>query len=137
MTTPTYKFQDEFDGPAGSATNPAHWTYDLGGGGWSNNELETYTSSRNNSYLDGNSNLVIKAVRGRRNHYASARLKTQGLFATQAGTFEARIKIPDQRRLWPAFWILGTDIDNAGWPQCGKINVMEGFGNVTLPAAST
>jgi beta-glucanase (GH16 family) len=137
MSVPVYKFQDEFDGPAGSAPNPVNWTYDIGGWGWGNNELETYTSSRANSYLDGNGNLVIKAVRGRKGQYTSARLKTQGIFSASSGAFEARIKIPNHAGLWPASWMLGADIDSAGWPQCGEVDVMEWFGNNSWAAAST
>src|SRR5580700_7757878 len=51
---------DEFDGPAGAPPDATKWTYDTGAGGWGNQELETYTSSRDNSYLDGNGNLVIE-----------------------------------------------------------------------------
>ena len=59
---PKDTFYDDFDGPDGSAPDPAKWVYDLGGGGWGNNELQTYTDSRLNSYQDGNSNLVIAAT---------------------------------------------------------------------------
>ena len=84
-----YTFQEEFDGPAGSAPDPSKWRYDLGR--WADNdELETYTDSRANSYLDGNGNLVIKAIkvterggRSRRVTYTSARLQTQDTFSGQ------------------------------------------------------
>ena len=60
--------------------------------------------------------------------YTSARLKTQGLFAQTYGRFEARIKIPRGQGMWPAFWMLGNDIDKAGWPRCGEIDIMENIG---------
>src|SRR5215467_6437248 len=96
---------DEFNGADGSVPDPTKWTYDIGGGGWGNNELEYYTNSRANSNLDGNGNLVIKAMKQRikGNAYTSARLKTQGLFAQSTGKFEARIKIPYGQGIWPAF----------------------------------
>lgn len=126
-----YTFSDDFDGPAGSPPDPSKWVYDLGGGGWGNQELETYTASRANSYLDGNSNLVIAAteVSGA---YCSARLKTLGMFAQIGGSFEARIKLASQPGVWPAFWLMGQNITKAGWPACGEIDVMEDFGQSAI-----
>jgi beta-glucanase (GH16 family) len=132
----SYAFVDDFDGPAGSGPNPAMWAYDIGGGGWGNRELETYTSSRENSFLDGNGNLVIRATRhklespnGRYTAYRSARLKTLGNFAKYHGNFEARIKLDPQPGLWPAWWAVGADIGRVGWPACGEVDMLENFGN--------
>jgi beta-glucanase (GH16 family) len=121
-------WSDDFTGPAGSAPDPAKWSYDLGGGGWGNQELEVYTDSRNNSYLDGQGNLVIAALHPGAGQYTSARLKTQSLFTTEYGRVEARIKIPRGQGLWPAFWMLGDNIGSAGWPPCGEIDIMENIG---------
>jgi beta-glucanase (GH16 family) len=120
-------WSDEFAGPANSAPDPTKWTYDLGAGGWGNQELETYTNTRENSYLDGSGNLVIQAIKTG-SGYTSARLKTQGLFAITYGRLEARIRIPYGQGLWPAFWMLGANIDSIGWPKCGEIDVMENIG---------
>ncbi len=60
--------------------------------------------------------------------YTSARLQTKGLFQQAYGRFEARIKVPAGQGLWPAFWMLGDDIDMVGWPQCGEIDIMENIG---------
>ena len=125
---PEYTFYDDFDGPAGSLPDPDKWTYDLGGGGWGNNELETYTNSTNNVYQDGNSNLVIAATTDGAGHYWSARIKTQGLFSQMGGHFEGRIKLAPQLGAWLAFWLLGQDIDAQGWPKCGEIDILESFG---------
>jgi beta-glucanase (GH16 family) len=122
-----YTFADEFDGPAGSAPDPSKWAYDLGGGGWGNDELEVYTSSRANAYLDGQGHLVIAATRNG-SGYNSARLKTQGKFSQRGGHFAASIKLDSQPGCWPAFWMLGRDIDTAAWPQCGEIDLMEDYG---------
>ena len=107
---------------------------DTGGGGWGNNELESYTDRRDNSFVRGGS-LVIHAARedykgtdGIRREYTSARLKTLGTFAQVYGKFEARIRIPRGQGLWPAFWLLGDNIDAAGWPACGEIDIMENIG---------
>lgn len=130
----TLVWSDEFDAPDGSAPDPAKWTYDLGGRGWGNHELESYTNRRQNSSIhDGK--LVIQALKERytgpdgiARDYTSARLKTKGLFAQKYGRFEARIKIPYGQGLWPAFWMLGGDIDRAGWPACGEIDIFENIG---------
>jgi len=125
---------DEFNGADGSVPDPSKWTYDIGGGGWGNNELETYTNRAANAQIKGG-NLVITAQKetftgtdGTTRDYTSARLKTQGLFAQAYGRFEARIKIPAGQGVWPAFWMLGNDITTNGWPKCGEIDVMENIG---------
>ena len=141
ITSPAYPdklvFEDEFDGRAGKAVDVAKWTAETGGGGWGNKELQYYTDSGENAYLDGGL-LVIKAIKldsssGLRCwygkcKYASARLITKGKFEIKYGRFEARIKVPRGRGVWPAFWLLGSNIDGVGWPRCGEIDVMEHIG---------
>jgi beta-glucanase (GH16 family) len=122
-----YAFDDEFTGPAGSAPSSANWTYDLGGGGWGNDELEIYTDSTANAYLDGAGHLVIAATYVDGTYY-SARIKTEGIFSQLGGSWQASIKLNSQPGCWPAFWMLGQDITTAGWPQCGEIDVVEDFG---------
>ena len=128
----TLAWSDEFDGPKGSAPDPTKWVYDLGASGWGNHELENYTDSRENSYLDGKGHLVIRAVRTREGQYTSARLKTQGKFSTRYGKIEARIKLPRGQGMWPAFWMLGADIERVRWPASGEIDIMENVGNKPL-----
>ena len=132
----TLVWSDEFSGPDGSAPDPSKWTYDTGGKGWGNTELECYTNRLQNAQINGG-NLVITAQQenapfvcsdGSTNSYTSARLKTQGLFSQAYGRFEARIKIPAGQGMWPAFWMLGKDITTAGWPTCGEIDIMENIG---------
>jgi len=131
----TLTWFDEFDGPANSIPDLSKWTYDIGGGGWGNNELESYTSRIQNAYLDGKGHLIVKAIKetytgpdGIRRNYTSARLLTKGKFAQTYGRFEARIKLPSGQGIWPAFWMLGNDIDSVGWPNCGEIDIMENIG---------
>ena len=143
-TVAGYTFQDEFDGPAGAPPDPARWAYDLGGGGWGNNELQVYTDARANVFQDGRSHLVIRATRelapgrgaappGRT--YRSARITTRGRFAQLGGSFEARIKVTSQRGLWPACWLMGQDIGTAGWPHCGEVDLLEDFGYSTVQSS--
>ena len=131
----TLVWSDEFDGAAGAGVDRSRWTFDIGGGGWGNEELETYTDRAANASLDGNGNLVIVANRetftgpdGIERPYTSARLKTQGIFAHAYGRFEGRLQIPYGQGIWPAFWLLGADITTVGWPACGEIDIMENIG---------
>lgn len=122
-------WSDEFNGAAGILPDPTKWTFDIGTGqdGWGNQELQYYTNRPENVSLDGQGNLVITArsesFGGR--SFTSARIKTQGLFAQAYGRFEARIKNPYGPGLWPAFWMLGADVETVGWPQTGEIDIME------------
>ena len=127
-------WSDEFDGPSGSAVDSSKWSFDIGGNGWGNNELETYTSRTANADLEGGM-LVIKALKETftgtdniRRDYTSARLLTRNKFSQAYGRFEARIKIPYGQGIWPAFWMLGDNINTAGWPTCGEIDIMENIG---------
>ncbi len=131
-------WHDEFDGPAGGTFDPTRWVADTGGGGFGNHELELYTTSADNVALDGRGHLVITARAERpataatcwygRCRYTSARLETKGRFAQAYGRIEARIRIPRGQGVWPAFWLLGADIDSVGWPRSGEIDVMENIG---------
>ncbi len=122
-------WEDEFDGPAGAAPDPAKWNFDIGTGanGWGNFELQYYTDRPENISMDGAGNLVItaRAESFGGQPYTSARINTKGLFEQAYGRFEARIKTPFGPGLWPAFWMLGNDIDVVDWPQCGEIDIME------------
>ncbi|BET67924.1 hypothetical protein ASA1KI_28420 [Opitutales bacterium ASA1] len=128
-------WSDEFDLAEGSGPDGTKWTYDLGAGGWGNQELQTYTNARANSFIvadpaatDGKA-LAIRAVRSESGQYTSARIKTQGRFTTTHGRIEARIKLTRGQGIWPAFWALGANIGTVGWPACGEIDVMEQVGH--------
>ncbi|WP_373549066.1 family 16 glycosylhydrolase [Haliscomenobacter sp.] len=124
-------WEDNFAGLAGKAPDATKWAYDIGIGpgndGWGNQELQFYTNRPENAALDGNGNLAITArsesYSGRA--FTSARLNTKGIFAQAYGRFEARIKMPWGPGIWPAFWMLGANIDQVPWPQCGEIDIME------------
>lgn len=124
-------WEDNFDGPAGQAPDASKWVYDIGrgpgGDGWGNNELQYYTDRPENVALDGDGNLVITALRESfaGAPYTSARIKTKGKFDQTYGRWEARIKMPWGPGLWPAFWMLGSNIDQVQWPRCGEIDIME------------
>jgi beta-glucanase (GH16 family) len=123
-------WSDEFDGPAGSRPDPSKWGLELGGGGWGNGELQAYTDRPENVSLGGTGTLVVTA---RADHpapyrYSSARLTTRSLFAQTFGHFEARMKLPTGTGLWPAFWLMGGDQAQVGWPACGEIDIMESRG---------
>ena len=119
-------WHDEFDS---TALDTTRWTWDIGGNGWGNAELEYYTNRVENARVDSGA-LVIEARQESfgGQSYTSARLKTQGLGAWKYGRVEARIQIPRGQGLWPAFWMLGDNIAQVGWPACGEIDIMENIG---------
>jgi len=118
--------QDEFD--TNGAPNEAIWGYDIGTGtnGWGNNELQYYTDRTENVSVQ-NGYLLITARKEsyEGSSYTSARLLTKGKFEQAYGRFEARIKLPWGQGIWPAFWMLGADIDTNPWPGAGEIDIME------------
>jgi len=120
---------DEFDGVPGTSPDPAKWGFDVGTGvgGWGNLQQEYDTNRPENASLDGAGHLVITARREPflGSQYTSARLLTKERFAQAYGRFEARIKLPRGQGIWPAFWLLGADVDSNTWPACGEIDVME------------
>ena len=135
-------WSDEFNSKRGIAPNANVWGHELGDGtangiaGWGNSELEYYTTSTENASTDGNGNLKITVKEADGSllcyygpcEYTSARLLTKNRFEVAYGRIEARIKVPEGAGLWPAFWMLGTDIDQVNWPQTGEIDIMEFVG---------
>jgi beta-glucanase (GH16 family) len=137
-------WSDEFDGPAGTPPDPSVWTPEIGDGtangipGWGNNERQAYTGDPANLALDGAGNLVIRAVEagpdappcyyGAPCTYTSARIITAGDLEVTYGRIEARLKLPRGQGLWPAFWMLGNDLPEVGWPESGEIDIMENVG---------
>ena len=122
-------WSDEFNTPGHPDTTK--WAYNIGTGsdGWGNNELEYYTNSNNNARVE-NGNLIIEARKenlGGQN-YTSARMLTQGKADWTYGRFEIRAKLPAGVGSWPAIWMLGSNIDQVGWPACGEIDIMEHVG---------
>jgi beta-glucanase (GH16 family) len=133
----TLVWSEEFANPTEGniAPNSATWTYDTGSGGWGNQELETYcaagsnaapcTTARPNAYIDPGGLLHIVARQASAGVYTSARMKSQNHISFQYGRFEARIRLPESQGMWPAFWLLGNNIETVNWPGCGELDVME------------
>ncbi|EWC48500.1 hypothetical protein DRE_07734 [Drechslerella stenobrocha 248] len=139
----TLAWADDFTGSSGSLPSSSNWIFDLGtkypGGpdNWGTGEIQTYTQSTDNVYVDGAGNLNIVPIRSG-NSWTSARLETKASFGCGPGErviFEARIKLPStapakQQGIWPAFWAMGRafrDAGNDGWPGTGEIDVMEAY----------
>jgi beta-glucanase (GH16 family) len=130
-------FDDEFNGPAGSAVDGSKWNLETGNNGGNNNERQFYTNRTSNASMDGQGHLVITARKENpsnfncwygRCQYTSARLNTSGKFSQTFGHVEARLKMPTGQGMWPAFWMLGTNINSVGWPTCGEVDIMENIG---------
>ena len=130
--TPTYGWNsqswnlvwlDEFNG---TTIDQKNWTFDKGGNGWGNVEMEYYTDRPENA-REENGLLVIEARQEQYEGlpYTSARLNSRGLQEFQYGRIEARMKLPSGQGMWPAFWMLGS---NASWPLGGEIDIMEYIG---------
>ncbi len=116
----------EFD--TDGAPDPAVWGFDIGTGenGWGNQELQYYTDRTENVRVQNGVLLITareESFEG--SSYTSARLVTKDLFEQQYGRFEARIRLPWGQGIWPAFWMLGADIDENPWPGAGEIDIME------------
>ncbi|MFY0598922.1 MAG: glycoside hydrolase family 16 protein [Cyclobacteriaceae bacterium] len=120
---------DEFD--SNGAPNSDLWSFEIGtgGDGWGNNELQYYTDRPENVQVQ-NGQLIITARQEsfEGSNYTSARLLTKGKFEQKYGRFEARMWLPWGQGIWPAFWMLGADIDDNPWPDAGEIDIMEYVG---------
>lgn len=119
-------WQENFNG---STLNQNVWNFELGNGcpnicGWGNNEKEVYTNN-NHQIIDGK--LIIRAKKEGQ-VYTSTRITTKDKKQFQYGRIEARAKLPLGKGLWPAFWMLGSNISQVGWPKCGEIDILEYVG---------
>jgi beta-glucanase (GH16 family) len=118
---------DEFD--RDGAPDPSHWSYDVGGHGWGNDELQFYTSDRRENARVEGGRLVIEARReaweGQR--YTSARLVSNGKGDWTYARIEVRARLPAGRGSWPAIWTLGSTTP-LRWPDDGEIDIMEHVG---------
>ncbi|MHC5156600.1 MAG: glycoside hydrolase family 16 protein [Planctomycetota bacterium] len=122
-------WEDTFSDPK---LNTGIWTAQVGGHGWGNGELQYYTNRLHdnkgaNAYIE-NGKLVLEARREdyEGKQFTSARLTTKGNLTYKYGSLEARIKVPNLANgLWPAFWLLGNNIDQVRWPACGELDIME------------
>lgn len=131
-TYPGYNlaWSDEFNG---AALNQADWNYEVGDGcpnvcGWGNNELEWYTAGDNLYMQDGK--MIIEArpeSKGGKN-YTSTRITTQNKKTFTFGRIDIRAKVPKGKGVWPALWMLGSNITTISWPKCGEMDIMELLG---------
>ena len=118
-----------FENFSGTSLNTSIWNYKLGDGcpnlcGWGNNERQVYTKE-NVQVKDGS--LIITATKDSTSYF-SGRITTKNKFEFQYGTIEAKMKLPEGSGLWPAFWMLGSNISEVGWPKSGEIDIMEYVG---------
>lgn len=125
----TLVWSDEFDG---SSLDLSKWTYETGAGGWGNNESQFYTNGSNVEIDTGYLHIIAKEEEIGSTDYTSSRIITRNHFEVKYGKIEARMKLPMGQGLWPAFWMLGSNIGTVGWPMCGEIDIMEHVNNETV-----
>jgi beta-glucanase (GH16 family) len=141
----TLVWSDEFKNAtnASAAPNASVWSYDTGGGGWGNSELEDYCAygsttspcdpAASNEYVGTDGALHLVARQPSAGVYTSARMKTEGLFSFQYGRLEFRAQLPEAQGFWPAGWLLGNNIATINWPGCGEMDVLERVNAATIP----
>ena len=125
-----YFWNDEFE-----TIDTSKWTFEIGTGssGWGNNEKEYYTDRSENAYVqDGILHIRANKEDYKGSGYTSARMITKGKFSFTYGTVEARIALPTGKGIWPAFWMLGANIDQVSWPACGEIDIIEAVNNESV-----
>lgn len=116
-----YLWHDEFD-----TIDTTQWSFETGASGWGNNEWQYYTARKENAYVqDGVLHIRASKEDYEGAKYTSARMITKGKFSFTYGTIEARIALPTGKGIWPAFWMLGENIDAVSWPACGEIDIIE------------
>lgn len=120
-------WNEEFDG---TSLNSADWNYETGGHGWGNNELQNYRNDPSNIRVE-NGRMIITARKEQfgGSEYTSARLTTQGKKEFQFGRIDIRAKLPKGQGIWPALWMLGSNISTVSWPACGETDIMELVGH--------
>ena len=136
VSEPTLVWSDEFGGAAGALPDADGWGFETFGDGSGNAELQCYTSAPGNVSTDGEGHLVITAIEqpghqcvdGHTNDYTSGRITTAGKHTWTHGRLEVRAKVPAGVGTWPAFWALGANKPEVGWPRAGEIDVMEYVG---------
>ena len=127
-----YLWNDEFDG---DAIDTSKWSFEIGTGasGWGNNEWEYYTDRKENAYIkDGVLHIRAQKEDYKGSKYTSARMITKDKFSFTYGTVEARIALPTGKGIWPAFWMLGQNIDKVSWPACGEIDIIEAINDENI-----
>lgn len=139
-------WSQEFNEKSGSRPDPKFWNYDLGDGrGWGNREVQFYTNV--NAKTTGRGALAITALQISPKkkqicyygycEWSSARITTKNKVWIKYGTIEARIQMPAGKGTWPAFWMLGQNIDEVSWPNSGEIDIIEGLGRDPFQAYAT
>ncbi len=122
----TPMWEDDFNN--NGVPDPTKWSFDVGGGGWGNNELQYYTSGENSVVANGNLTIQAKKENYQGRLYTSSRMITKGKGDWQYGRFEVKAKLPRGKGTWPAIWMLPSDNTYGSWPSSGEIDIMEHVG---------
>jgi beta-glucanase (GH16 family) len=119
-------WSDEFS--TNGAPDLSKWTFETGGNGWGNNELEYYTNGNNAAIDNGVLKIIAKKESQGGRNYTSSRMITKNKGDWTYGRFEIKARIPKGVDTWPAIWLLATDNVYGGWPNSGEIDIMEHVG---------
>ena len=119
-------FVDEFDNAG--IPDPSKWGYDVGAGGWGNQELEYYTPGNNANVSGGILNINALKESSNGANYTSCRMVTKGKYDFLYGRIEVRAKLQAGKGLWPAIWLLSSENSYGNWPASGEIDIMEQVG---------
>ena len=117
-------WRDEFDS---DKLDPANWSHEIGGHGWGNNELQYYQES-NTEVRDGYAIITARKENKEGKNYTSSRIITKGKKEFKYGRVDIRALLPKGQGIWPALWMLGSNISVVDWPACGEIDIMEMIG---------
>lgn len=122
-------WSDEFNG---NGLDLSAWTFEIGNGcpglcGWGNNELQYYRME-NLEMGDSTLTIVAKNENFQGFNYTSTRIKTQNKKTFKYGRVDIRALLPQGQGIWPALWMLGSNIESVGWPSCGELDIMELIG---------
>ena len=120
----TQAWSDEF---SGAALNTSDWTYETGGSGWGNNEWQYYRAE-NTSVANGYLTIEARQENFGGRNYTSSRLITKDKQSFRYGRIDIRAVLPEGQGIWPALWMLGSNISTVGWPSSGEIDIMEMVG---------
>lgn len=119
---------DEFNGTG--LPDPLKWGYEVGF--VRNSEKQYYTLERTQNVRQEGGNLVIESLK---EDFQGAKYTSASINTLDKKSFDGDIrvevsaKLPQGKGIWPAIWMMGTNIKQVGWPKCSELDIMEFVGH--------